>query len=165
MNGQPVLEPAFQAITRPSLPKSGGPYRIEARTGDGSRVFALDFSPLEIADDPTGGRHFAFAVPVTAEQNARIDQLRLSGPSGSAELTRQGEAAASVQIVPAGAGRVSVRWDAKRAPMVVVRDPRSGQILSFARGGHAEVVTDAAELSVGISDRVQTRETRVRVGR
>jgi hypothetical protein len=164
-NGRPVLEPAFQAITRPSLPQGGGPFRVEARTSDGAPVFSLDFSPVQIADDPQGGRVFAFAVPVTPEQHARIHHLRLSAAGGVAEVSREGDGAANVEVTGAGAGRVSLRWDAKRAPMVVVRDPRSGQILSFARGGRAEVVTDAPELSVGVSDRVQTREKMVRVVR
>lgn len=164
-NGRPVLEPAFQATTRPSLPKGGGPYRVEARTGDGSRVFAVDFSPIDIADDPQGGQHFAFAVPVTPEQSARILHLRLSGAGDMAEISREGDTSANVEVARAGPGRVSLRWDPKRAPMVVVRDPRTGQILSFARGGRSEVVTDAPELSVGLSDRVVTREKMVRVPR
>ena len=90
MNGRPVLEPAFQAVTRPSLPRRAGPYRVEARTADGSTVFALDFSPLEIADDPQGGQHFAFAVPVTPEQNGRISHLRLTGATPAAPLTAGG---------------------------------------------------------------------------
>ncbi len=163
VNGQPVLEPAFQATTRPSLPRRAGPYHIEARTGDGAKVFALDFSPIEIADDPQGGEHFAFAVPVTPEQNTRISHLRLTGVGGTAELSREGDAATDVEVRRVGAGRVSLRWDSKRAPMVVVRDPRTGQILSFARGGRTEVVTDAPEVSLGVSDQVQTREKRVRV--
>jgi len=164
-NGRPVLEPAFQATTRPSLPRGGGPFRVEARTSDGAPVFSLDFSPVEIADDPRGGQVFAFAVPVTSEQNARIHHLRLSAAGGVAEVSREGDGGASVEVSRAAAGRVSLRWDARRAPMVVVRDPRSGEILSFARGGRAEVVTDAPELSVGVSDRVQTREKMVRVVR
>jgi hypothetical protein len=162
-NGRPVLEPAFQATTRPSLPRRAGPYRVEARAGDGSTIFALDFSPLEVADDPQGGQQFAFAVPVTPDQNARISRLRLMGAGGVAEVSREGDVAARVEVRRSGPGRVSLRWDPKRAPMVVVRDPRTGQILSFARGGRSEVVTDAAELSVGVSDRVQSREKRVRV--
>ena len=163
VNGRPVLEPAFQATTRPSLPRRAGPYRVEARSADGSTVFGLDFSPLEVADDPQGGQHFAFAVPVTPEQNARISHLRLTGAGGMAEMSREGDTATDVEVRRSGAGRVSVRWDPKRAPMVVVRDPRTGQILSFARGGRSEVVTDAQEVFVGISDQVQTREKMVRV--
>jgi hypothetical protein len=102
-NGRPVLEPAFQAITRPSLPQGGGPFRVEARTSDGAPVFSLDFSPVQIADDPQGGRVFAFAVPVTPEQHARIHHLRLSAAGGVAEVSREGDGAANVEVTGAGA--------------------------------------------------------------
>ncbi|MBA3258819.1 MAG: hypothetical protein H0T68_05050 [Gemmatimonadales bacterium] len=162
-NGRPVLEPAFQTTTRPSLPKSAGPYTLEARSGDGSRVFQLSFSPLEVADDATGGKQFAFAVPLTPERRERIELLRLSGPEGSATIGRGAGGAADVEITSAGPGRVALRWDASRTPMVVVRDPRSGQILSFARGGRAEVAADQPDLSLTLSDRVRSRELLVRV--
>jgi hypothetical protein len=165
VNGQPVLEPAFQAVTRPSLPKGPGSYNVEARSSDGVRVFSLHFSPLEVADDPNGGKHFAFAVPLTPEQNARIDHLRLAGTAGTTTLFRQGDRAAPVEVTTAGAGRVALRWDASRAPMVVVRDARSGEILSFARGGRAEFAAEQAEFSIGVSDRIQSRERIVRVPR
>ncbi len=84
---------------------------------------------------------------------------------GPTTVSRQGDPAAKVEVAAAGPGRVSLRWDPARAPMVIVRDPRSGQILSFARGGRAEVVADQSEVSIGISDRVQSRERIVRVPR
>ena len=34
-NGQPVLEPAFQIVTRPRLPSRAGPYSVEGRAADG----------------------------------------------------------------------------------------------------------------------------------
>ncbi len=45
VNGQPVLEPAFQIVTRPSLPTAPGPYSVEATASDGSRLFALSLMP------------------------------------------------------------------------------------------------------------------------
>ena len=35
VNGRPVLEPAFEMVTRPSLPKARGPYTVEAVGQDG----------------------------------------------------------------------------------------------------------------------------------
>ena len=35
VNGRPVLEPAFEIVTRPSLPKARGPYSVEAVGQDG----------------------------------------------------------------------------------------------------------------------------------
>ena len=46
--------------------------------------------------------------------------------------------------------------------MVMVRDPITGEVLSFARGGDAEVRTSRDELSLSISDRVRSRDARVR---
>ena len=161
--GRVVLEPAFQATTRPSLPERDGAYRVEGRAADGSRIFGLRFTPLEVADDRQSGRHFAFAVPLPPERAARVALLRLEGEGRSAELAASGAAPGPVQVSRPGAGRVSLRWDASRTPMVVVRDPRTGTVLSFARGGHADVVTDLPELALTLSDRLRSTEARIRV--
>lgn len=162
-NGEPVLEPAFQAATRPSLPRRGGPFHLEARSGDGARVFALDFAPLEIADDPRAGRHFAFAVPLTPERGARIDHISLSGEGRSTTMAASAAGEPRVQVGKSDRGRLTLTWDAAKHPMVVVRDPRNGQILSFARGGRAEVAVDQPDVSLTVSDRVRSRDLRVRV--
>ena len=158
-----VLEPAFQAVARPALPASGGPYQLEARAADGSRMFAVRFAPREVADDAAGVRQFTLAIPLSAERAGRIARLRVEGGGRSAEVAAVAGQAPSVSVRRSGPGRVALDWDAARAPMVVVRDPRSGQILSFARGGRAEILTDAAELALSLSDRLRSREARVRV--
>src|ERR687887_482178 len=81
-HGRPVLEPAFQVFTRPSLPRTGGPYHVEGRSRDGSRIFSLDFTPTVVADDPNGEQHFAFAVPLSQVQAAVMSTLRLRARSG-----------------------------------------------------------------------------------
>jgi hypothetical protein len=162
-DGRVVLEPAFQATTRPNLPARDGPYRVEARAADGSRIFGLGFSPVEVADDRQGGRHFAFAVPLSPERIARVASLRLEGEGRMVELRRSAGGTATVDATRLGAGRVALRWDASRTPMVVVRHPRTGEILSFARGGRAEVATDEPELALSLSDRLGSRDARVRV--
>jgi hypothetical protein len=68
----------------------------------------------------------------------------------------------AVEVTRGGAGRVALRWDARKAPMIMVRDPVNGEVLSFARGGNAAVVTSRDDLSLTISDRVRSRELRVR---
>ena len=162
-NGALVLEPAFEAVTRPRLPERGGAYRLEGRAEDGSRMFGFDFDPVVVADDRRGAAHFAFAVPLSPERAARLGSLRLEGRGRSAELRRAAGEAPRVAATRRGPGQVSLQWDAARAPLVVVRDPRTGEILAFARGGRAEVVTDAAELLLTPSDRVRSRTVRTRV--
>ena len=59
------------------------------------------------------------------------------------------------------AGGVALRWDATAHPMVMVRDPDTGEVVSFARGGAANIVTKKATLDVVLSDRVGSSRVRV----
>jgi hypothetical protein len=161
-NGRAVLEPAFRIIARPSLPRRPGPYRLEGRAADGTRIFGLDFAPLEVADDPGGARHFAFAVPLRAEQAARLASLHLDGTGARASIAQASTEPTVVEATRSATGRVALRWDASKAPMIMVRDPVTGDVLSFARGGHAEVTTGRDELSLTVSDQVRSRDLRVR---
>jgi hypothetical protein len=165
-NGETVLEPAFQIVTRPSLPARSGPYQVEGRDATGGRVFQLSFEPQQVADDPQGGRHFAFAVPLQPDRAARLDAIRLSVPGRAAVSMRAAAGSAApldLRAARSGPGRVSLRWDATAHPMVMVRDPRSGQVLSFARGGTAELATDRADLEVQLSNGVLGRSVRIAV--
>jgi hypothetical protein len=54
------------------------------------------------------------------------------------------------------AGSVALHWDAAAHPMVMVRDPETGEVLSFARGGQAEIATPRTELEVTQSDGVSS---------
>jgi len=165
-HGEPVLEPAFQLVTRPSLPARSGAYSVEGRDAIGGRVFRLSFEPERVADDPTGGRHFAFAVPLQPDRAARLDAIRLSVPGRAAVSVRAAAAATAaidLRTVRAGPGRVSLRWDPTAHPMVMVRDPASGQVLSFAQGGAAEIATQRTDLEVQLSNGILGRSVRVAV--
>jgi hypothetical protein len=165
-NGQPVLEPAFQIVTRPSLPARGGSYSVEGRDAVGGRLFHVSFTPETVADDPNGGQHFAFAVPLQPDRAARLDAIRLSVP-GRPVVSVRAVAGSSltpeVRTARSAPGRVTVRWDASAHPMVMVRDPASGQVLSFARGGAAEIATDRTDLEVQLSNGIVGRSVRVAV--
>ena len=50
----------------------------------------------------------------------------------------------------------SITWNAQRYPLAVVRDAKTGEILSFARGGAAMVETSASDLELTLSDGVQS---------
>ncbi|MEO7987342.1 MAG: CARDB domain-containing protein, partial [Gemmatimonadales bacterium] len=52
VDGRAVLEPAFEVVTRPSLPKQPGAYAVEGLAGDGARLFNLSFDAVAVADDP-----------------------------------------------------------------------------------------------------------------
>ena len=165
-NGATVLEPAFQVVTRPSLPARSGSYSVEGRDAAGGQVFRLSFEPETVADDPDGGRHFAFAVPLQPDRAARLDAIRLSVPGRAAVSMRAAAgsiASLDLRTARSAPGRVSLRWDATAHPMVMVRDPISGQVLSFARGGAAEIATDRTDLDVQLSNGILGRSVRVAV--
>jgi peptidase M66-like protein len=174
VDGRAVLEPAFEIVTRPSLPKSQAPYRVEAATEDGARLFSLSFDASEIADSRRGARQFAFAVPLGGVSGDRVGSLRLSGPGGEAAAVRAPVAAGPLAAARAAgtavearvvAGGIALRWDAAARPMVMVRDPDTGEVLSFARGGQVNVATSKRTLDVVVSDRVGSRQVRVTAGR
>jgi hypothetical protein len=171
VNGQAVLEPAFQVVTRPYLPKSRGPYSLEAKAADGARLFALSFDATPSADDPHGGRHFAFAVPLDPGAAGRVESLRLVGPN--TVITATAPAQAQVRTTTAtddisvrrDAGAVTVQWNRSAHPMLLVRDPDTGQILSFARGGSARVATGKSVVDLEVSDGVRSQRVRRAINR
>jgi hypothetical protein len=172
-NGEPVLEPAFQVNTRPSLPTQAGPYSLEGRASDGSPVFSLSFAPSEIADAPGNQQNFVFAVPLPAARASRLTSLHLSGNGRPAILAattavtgaQAATQADTVEVRRVGASRVSLRWDARAHPMVMVRDAETGEVLSLARGGDAEFSTHKGQVDLVLSDGVKSRVKRVAVAR
>jgi hypothetical protein len=170
-NGELVLEPAFQLTTRPSLPLRAGPYALEGRAADGSRVFGLSFTPNEIADAPGNQQNFVYAVPLSSAQATRLQSLHLDGPGRHAMLA----SVAGVNTAPTTArsqpvevrrvspGSVALRWDARSNPMIMVRDPETNQVLSLARGGDAELSTTQSKVDLVISDGVKSQVQRMAV--
>jgi hypothetical protein len=172
VDGQPVLEPAFEVVTRPSLPAQGGPYTLEGRDDAGSRVFSLSFTPEQVADDPHGGQHFSFAVPLPSQRAVDVSALRMVGGGREATMRRSYRMTPQMRSAPvplearrSGPGRVALRWDVRSHPMVMVRDATTGEVLSLARGGSAELYTDRTDLDLVVSNRVQSRQVRVVVPR
>ena len=172
-HGQLVLEPAFSLVARPALPVESGPYRIEGTARDGRRLFSYAFvgeTPAD-ADDPTA-RHFAFAIPMDEATQAELTSIRLSGPGASptvmqAPLAPGGVSAAisGVDAVATPSGVVRLQWGTTVARMALIRDGRTGEILSFARGSSAQIRTGAADLEVTLSDGIRSTRRKVRVNR
>jgi len=166
-----ALEPAFEIETRPSLPARPGPYRLQGLDASGDVVFEISFAGEVLADGPANERHFAFAIPASMARPDRLERLRLIGPGAPvAERARLPVAAraqgqAEPMLAARGANMVELRWDAAVNPLIVARDPRTGNILGFARGGLMELPTDAAELDLIVSDGVRSTRQRVEVQR
>jgi hypothetical protein len=165
-----VLEPAFHITARPRLPAGRGPYSIEGRSADGSVLFAHSFKMAQVADLPGSHRSFAFAIPLSEIQAGRLASIRLSGEGRETAVSAS---PAAFRQVPAGTdtvqvrrqigGRVAVRWDHRAYPMVMVRDPDTGEVLSFARGGEVQLLTAKSKVDLLLSNGVTSTRRRVRV--
>jgi hypothetical protein len=166
-----VLEPSFHITTRPRLPSARGPYSIEGRSADGSVLFAQSFKMAQVADLPGNHQSFAFAIPLSEIQAGRLASIRLSGEGRMTALSASSPAA--LRQAPAGTdavqvrrqigGRVALRWDHRAYPMVMVRDPDTGEVLSFARGGEVQLLTGKSRVDLLLSNGVASSRRRVRV--
>jgi len=147
-------------------PEGHGAYRIEGLDATGAAVFSIAFEGHAIADARRAARSFAFTIPLSSFDPARLSALRLAGPGGSAEVLggrlaeslRSGAVAPSAKLSAgrAASGRTQLSWDGATYPMALIRDARTGQVLSFARGGRAEVASTGAQLEVVLSDGVRS---------
>jgi len=158
-----VLEPSFSVVTVPVLPNGTGPYHIEGMSESGRRMFSYAFEATEVADAPAGSRQFAFAIPLDSADEASLQSIRLSegarsvmrsaAPEGAGALAR--ESAPTAERIAGGGTQVSWRR-AGALPIAVVRDRRTGEIISLARGGSAALRAQGADLEVVLSDGVRS---------
>ncbi|MEO7039695.1 MAG: hypothetical protein ABI446_09620 [Gemmatimonadaceae bacterium] len=175
VNGKVELEPSFQALTHASLPERRGAYALSARDANGAPLFSLSFDGDSVTDAPNAGRSFAYAIPL-ARAARSIVSIVLAGPHGSAErhasIPAQSSSGIAADRVAAVAtptvarrigGAASITWDAKRYPLVVVRNAKTGEVLSLARGGATNVSTGANDLELTMSDGVQSTVLRTHV--
>ena len=108
--GQPFLEPAFFVDAPAALPApGGGEFEVTGRTRAGGTLFSLRFDLPEIPDAHAGSA-FVFALPVETGWARELASITLSGAGGNVALDR----------------------DTDR-PMIILRDPRSGQVRAFMR--------------------------------
>ena len=108
--GAPFLEPAFVVDAPATLPAAGGgAFELVGRSASGEVLFSLSFDMPEIADGD-GSSSFVFALPIERVWAAAIESITLSGPGGTATLDR----------------------DTDR-PMVILRNPHTGQVRAFLR--------------------------------
>ena len=103
------LDPAFVVDTKPTLPRSGGPYRLAGLRADGSELFSFSFGMPELWDGD-GSSGFTFALPVQSAWESELASLTLSGPGDTVEI-RQGST----------------------PPMAIMRDPVTGQVRAILR--------------------------------
>ncbi len=149
------LNPTFSVDAHPSRQENTGPYHIEGRSNTGALLFEYDFAPSVIDHLPNTG-HFAFAIPMSADNEASLATIDVRGPAGTARMERPRVAAslrAPGSVAPQRInGMVSIACEDANARGVIVRDAR-GVMLGMATGSTAQVaVNPGTQLQVVCSD-------------
>jgi hypothetical protein len=160
-NGNPILEPAFLAESRPVLPARDGRYRVQGFDAAGAQLFSVSFDPESVGDPEMQVRQFAFAIPMTTANAARISSLRLIGEGRQVQVSASPAGSPAVTASATAAEKVNITWNSSQFPMLVVRDPDTKEILAFARGGSTSVRTRKRTLDIAASNRVAS--TRVQI--
>jgi len=169
-NGKVELNPSFQVWTRPTV-LAGGSHELLMEDPSGALLKRVAFEPLVIADLPEGQelRHFTFAVPMDAAAQSSLHRLRVQrgGETLAERLTTLAPGAARVVREPVAMamkpGRTHLSWDHAVHGKVMVRDPRTGEVIAFLEGGSALVESDARELEFTFSDGVRSERRILKV--
>jgi hypothetical protein len=152
------LEPSFTAETRPALPRRPGSYVVSGRDWRGTLLFSVSFDPAPL--DHGDERPFLFAIPVSDAQQRALARLSVAGEGRSGERLRvpasflvQGRPpAARTRFVRLSAGRSSVTWDTKAAPLVIAREPLTGRVLGIGTSGSMTLSTATDRVELLLSD-------------
>jgi len=126
----PYLEPTFVVEAPAALPDSAGEHRITGRTSDGAQLFSFSFNMPETVDGD-GSSSFAFTLPVRRSWEGNLASITLTGPGGSATLDTD-----------------------SNEPMVILRDPRTGQVRGILSDlpPAAQAAADAVGQAAGPGD-------------
>jgi hypothetical protein len=160
--GRLVLEPIFEVDAPVTLPTRGGPNRLEGFGPSGEVLFSLAFAGDRVADSPDpDDQTFAFVIPMSQLRGVGLDRLRFSALGRRVEQRGTGGGAlpSAQRTAP---GRVRISWNASAARVALVRDARTGVILSFGRGGAVDLPTASDDLEVTLSDGVRSVRSRIR---
>lgn len=126
-DGRPFLEPAFIVDAHPALPPPGREYRIIGRTDAGQELFSFSFDMPVVADGEGETSGFVFLVPVSNDWADALAGITLAGPDASVTL---------------GPGT--------ERPALILKDPRSGQVVGILTGLPAGTEVETVVATLGL---------------
>lgn len=162
-----VIEPAFRIPAQPDRFPATGLHSLDLLAPDGSVLRTVRFDAPEVSDLPGGTeRHFAFVLPLDADSGRSLAGFAIR--SGNLRATRavppNRGADPELLMTRVNSGQAELRWNAERYPMVLVRDPLTGAVVSLARGGAVRLpAAGISEFGLTFSDGVHsvTRQGRI----
>jgi hypothetical protein len=159
--GRVVLEPGFEVDAPASLPTQGGPHQLTGLGALGESLFSFTFAGDRVADSPSGDDEtFAFVVPMSRLRGVELAGMRLSARGRQVELRSSGSMTVPTATRLAN-GRVRVTWNGSPSRAALIRDVRTGEILSVARGGSVDLPS-SSNFEITLSDGVKSVKSSVR---
>ena len=125
-DGELLMEPAFLVESRPSVPATGGPYRLEGFAEGGDLRFGFDFTPEPLE---FGGGQFHFTVPYDPDRDGRLERVVLSGPEGEFIL-----------------------GPSSTSPMAIIINRSSGQVRAILRDWDGQASIAVGDTDIMVSD-------------
>jgi len=148
-----------------------GSHELQLQDSKGGLLRRIAFEPALVADLPEGQelRHFAFAVALDPAAQANLHRLSVRQNSmvlAERETTLAPGADRAVREPVAVSMRPAVThlsWDREVHRKVMVRDPRTGEVIAFLEGGSGLIESDAKELEFTFSDGVRSERRILKV--
>ena len=169
-----IIEPAYVVEEGSVREPKPGPQLLEGLDDAGNVLFSRFFQGKQISREGTNESHFSFTLAIPETNIDRLAGLRVQANGQSREIWST--APTTVQRISAlentvrqlsprrrGRREISLQWDKDLFPMAVIRDPKTGEILSFARGGDSTIVTSVNEVEIQLSDGVRSSSSRFTV--
>ncbi|MGQ0650473.1 MAG: Ig-like domain-containing protein [Gemmatimonadaceae bacterium] len=150
-----TVEPLF-AIEAEATTQAMQGVDLELVGADG-RVLTRHRAPLLVPDHASSPSFVAIVRVPDADQVSAVRVRALSGAAIERRMeSTRGAVALDVQDIGT---RTRVRWDARRAAHLMVRDETTGELLAFATGGSIDLPHGGSRLRIAFSNgwRVNTR--------
>ena len=163
------LRPLFVTEALPAPPEPG-PYVLHLVDEDGNGLADIDFAMDDVSDHT--GREislFSFTVELQEADLASLTSAEVRHRTAGVLAAAASHGARVMALDdPVSATRseeyVSLSWDARRFPAILVRDAMSGEVI--ARGDTGELALSFAgdTLDIVLSDGVRSRTERLEIG-
>lgn len=157
-SGRWALDTAFAgAFPAPRL-APGGTYQLRGLDTRGRAIFLLPFELAEIADSPSASAGFSAFAPLPLERLEALRALQIL-QNGKVLFSRRRSGripalSVSAQRHPDG---VHLDWSPRSFTHVMVRDPKTRQVLGILQGGKGTITTEAGSLEILASDGIRGR--------
>jgi hypothetical protein len=165
-----TIDGSFAMTAKPTKSDPAGRFVVEGFGADGKVLFTHRFSPFPVSDSRPDDQAFVVGVPVSERVTSEVVRVAVREVNGARSFSRSKSVNAAmradvgVALETAGAsGSKRLQWSTAAAPMVLVRDPRTGDVLGIARNGTLDLAQfqSTGDVELLVTDGVTSASRRV----